>query len=178
MTNGIQPWMNAPEFTQIAASQQGGSRGAQFWGVQIDNQLNTIYQESPGGTWAGWMGDPWQGTPPVFDLAACQQSEGGPVALFVLDIKQQLWMIQQTSPGGDWTGWSGPNWNGAQQLQDICASLQGGSRGAQLWGIQEDYSLVTCFQETPDGDWSSWEPWPTATGDPTITQIAAALQND
>ena len=75
MANGLTPWENAPQFTNIAASQQGGSRGAQFWGIQIDNQLNTIYQVTPGGSWSGWMGPGWAG------------SEGPPL---VFDVTQQL----------------------------------------------------------------------------------------
>ena len=47
-------WQNAPVLTRITASQQGGSRGAQLWGVQYDGKLNTIYQGTPGGNWGKW----------------------------------------------------------------------------------------------------------------------------
>ena len=177
MTNGYKPWQNAPTFTRIAASQQGGTRGAQFWGVQINNQLNSIYQETAGGSWSGWMGGGWEKAKPVFDVAACQQNDGR-VQLWALDIKQQLWTIWQTSPGGNWTGWSGPNWNGAQQLIEICACQQGGSRGAQFWGIQQDYTLVTCYQVTPGGAWSGFAPWPATPAQSQFIQLAAAQQND
>lgn len=52
-------WNNAPPLLQIAASQQGGSRGAQVWGVTKDYGLTSTYQETPGGPWSGWMAPPW-----------------------------------------------------------------------------------------------------------------------
>ena len=45
-------WQNAPALNKLAASQQGGNRGAQLWGVQINGTLNTIYQITPGGGWS------------------------------------------------------------------------------------------------------------------------------
>jgi hypothetical protein len=180
MANGYQPWENAPQFTNIAASQQGGTRGAQFWGIQIDNQLNTIYQVTPGGAWSGWLGNNWAGTvgpPLVFDITAAQQNDGR-VQLWALDIKQQLWTVWQTSPGGDWSQWSGPNWNSAQQLMEVVACQQGGSRGAQLWAITQNYDLVTCYQETPGGGWSGWQTWTATPPNSQFVQLAAAQQND
>jgi hypothetical protein len=47
-------WMNAPPLMQIAASQQGGSRGAQVWGITDGEHLISNYQVSPGGNWTGW----------------------------------------------------------------------------------------------------------------------------
>lgn len=37
-------WQNAPVLDKLTASQQGGNRGAQLWGVQMNGTLNTIYQ--------------------------------------------------------------------------------------------------------------------------------------
>ena len=51
-------WQNAPVLTKLAASQQGGNRGAQLWGVQENGTLNTIYQISPGGGWSQWTARP------------------------------------------------------------------------------------------------------------------------
>ena len=56
-------WYNAPRLMQIAASQQGGSRGAQVWGVTDGYGLISIYQEAPGGTWSGWSGPGWENAP-------------------------------------------------------------------------------------------------------------------
>lgn len=176
MSTNYKPWENAPLLTVIAASQQGGSRGAQLWGIQFNNQLFSIYQDSPGGGWSGWLGPNWNQSKPVIDIAASQQGTGDArVQLWALDQKQQLWSCWQTSPGGDWTGWSGPNWNSAPQLNGIAACSQGGSRGAQLWGIDQNYNLNTTYQTSAGNGWSSWFPW-----SPQIQcmDLAAADQND
>ena len=62
-----------------------------------------------GPTWAG-PNYPKQ----VYELAAAQQNNGC-VQFFGLDLKLQLWTTAQSAPGGDWTPWSGPNWNNAQK---------------------------------------------------------------
>ena len=48
-------WQNAPVLRKLTASQQGGNRGAQLWGVDIQGTLHTIYQRTPGGAWSDWM---------------------------------------------------------------------------------------------------------------------------
>jgi hypothetical protein len=52
-------WQNAPAFEKLTASQQGGNRGAQLWGVQYNGTLDTIYQITPGGSWSQWLGPDW-----------------------------------------------------------------------------------------------------------------------
>lgn len=174
-------WENAPTVTTLTASQQGGSRGAQLWGAQEDGTLNTIYQETPGGAWSQWLGPDWAGPnypPQVYELAAAQQNDGR-VQLFALDMMLQLWTVWQTSPGGNWSAWSGPNWNNAPKgMKRIAASQQGGTRGAQLWGIDENYNLVTCYQITPGGNWSGWQPWAATPENSQFMQVTASQQND
>ena len=173
-------WNNAPPLLQIAASQQGGTRGAQVWGITRQDGLVSTFQETPGGAWSAWMAAPWVAGGPktVLQVTGAQQNNGC-VQLWVTDQKQQLWSIWQTSPGGGWSAWSGPNWNGASPLMEICACQQGGTRGAQLWGITGSNGLVSTFQETPGGKWSPWMPAPWVAGGPTaVLQVAAAQQND
>ena len=101
-------WQNAPKLNKLTASQQGGNRGAQLWGVQYNGTLNTIYQETPGGSWSAWLGPGWAGAgypTQVYELAAAQQNNGC-VQFWGLDTKLQLWSTGQTSPGGNWTAWS------------------------------------------------------------------------
>lgn len=175
-------WHNAPTLTKLTASQQGGSRGAQLWGVDYKGTLYTIYQVTPGGGWSQWAGPNWNGHPgnpkQVYEIAVAQQNNGN-VQFFALDMKFQLWTTGQTSPGGNWTAWSGPNWNNAPKgMKRIAASQQGGNRGAQLWGINEDLSLTTCYQTTPGGSWSGWQNWPATPQNSQFFEITASQQND
>ncbi|HTU11722.1 MAG TPA: hypothetical protein VMG08_12590 [Allosphingosinicella sp.] len=111
------PWSeanvnNQPEpLTGICACQQGGGRGIQIWGLEdSDNAggtLWTLYQNTAGGQW-----DPWQGfttnQPALFvAIVAAQQYDG--TCLFVGVAEDgNPWMINQTSPGGDWGDWYQP----------------------------------------------------------------------
>ena len=168
-------WNNAPILLNLAASQQGGTRGAQLWATDESYTLWTCFQETPGGAWSQWAR--WPDAPQqVLDITACQQNNGC-VQLWVTDDQQQLWTIIQTSPGGNWGNWSGPNWNNAPQLLEIAASQQGGTRGAQLWAIDQNYALISTFQVTPGGGWSSWsgENW---AGSPPVVMITACQQNN
>jgi hypothetical protein len=98
-------WQNAPMLNKLTSSQQGGSRGAQLWGVDYKGTLNTIYQETPGGGWSGWNQDSLAGSPQCYELTAAQQNNGC-CQLWVVDLKQQLHSISQLAPGGDWSAWS------------------------------------------------------------------------
>jgi len=126
-TKAAARWWNAPTLDKLTASQQGGSRGAQLWGVQYNGALHTIYQVTAGGGWSSWMGKDWAGPgypPQVYELAAAQQNNGC-VQFWALDMKLQLWTTGQTSPGGNWSPWSGPNWNKARAgMKRIAASQQ------------------------------------------------------
>jgi hypothetical protein len=167
-------WQNAPPLSQIAATQQGGSRGAQVFGVTEDYQLITNWQATPGGQWSGWE----KMTPPptgaVTQAAAAQQNDGR-CQLWVTDTDQQLWSMWQTSPGGAWTGWSGPNWNQSVKFSQLAASQQGGNRGAQLWATTDEDALLSCFQVSPGGNWSQWSSF---LGAPPALAIAACQQNN
>ncbi len=172
-------WNSSPLLSELAASQQGGNRGGQLFATDETNALWTCYQETPGGAWSPWLGgaDVWPNGPQqVLNLTACQQNNGC-VQLWVTDDLQQLWTISQTSPGGGWGTWSGPNWNSAPPLNEIAASQQGGTRGAQLWAVDQNYSLISTFQETPGGSWSAWssENW---SNSPPVVFITACQQNN
>lgn len=171
-------WNAAPKgMKRVAASQQGDPRGAQLWGIDQNYNLLSCFQETPGGNWSPW--EEWPATPEksqFLQVTASQQNDGR-VQLWATDTMQRLWACWQTSPGGNWTGWSGPNWNGAPPLINIAACQQGGARGAQLWGIRRDYTLVTAFQVSPGGGWSSWSTESFA-GAPPVFELTAAEQNN
>jgi hypothetical protein len=157
-------WHNAPVLTKLTATQQGGSRGAQLWGVDFKGALYTIYQKTPGGDWSDWVKVDISGANKprqVYELAATQMSDGR-VVLFVLDMKQQLWTLAQNSPGGDWGGWERPEWNGMKpgQLNRLCAAPHGAKGLGQMWALMNDGTLVGNHQVTADGRWfQGWYDW-------------------
>ena len=157
-------WNNAPVLRKLTASQQGGNRGAQIWGVDIKGTLYTTYQKTPGGTWSDWMSSGWaeKNYPKqVYELAAAQRYDGA-VQLWVLDMKSQIWTTWQASPGGDWHPWQGPGWNNAppsMKLKKISATQLAGAHGLQFWGITDEGVLVGCYQITPSGAYSPWQDW-------------------
>jgi hypothetical protein len=176
-----QGWHNAdPQLNKLAAAQQGGNRGAQLWGVQYNGTVNTIYQVTPGGSWSQWMGPDWAGPgfpSQIYELAAAQQTNGC-VQFWGLDVNLELWTTSQSSPGGDWVAWAGPNWNNAPKgMKRLAACRQGGGLGTQLWGICEDLSIITCQQKTPGGTWSAWQAWAATPQKSQFVEIAAAEQD-
>src|SRR5258708_39908332 len=91
-------WQNAPQLNLLAAAQQGGDRGAQLWGLQVDGAMNTIYQTSPGGSWSEWLGSDWAGPgfpKQTYELAAAQEINGC-VQFWGLDGNLELWTTSQT----------------------------------------------------------------------------------
>ena len=173
-------WNGAPPLRSVAAAQQGGSRGAQLWGIDTNGQLRSTYQETPGGQWSAWSGV-WNGASPasLLSITAAEQNNGM-VRIWAVDAANILYSNAQTSPGGDWTGWSPPGeaWNGAPALRSVAAAQQGGSRGAQLWGITTAGQLVSTYQETPGGQWSAWSGVWNGDSPGQLISITAAQQND
>src|SRR5262249_46269965 len=82
------------------------------------------------------------------EIAAAEQD--GHAQLWALDTKRQLWATWQETQGGTWMPWPGPNFQGAPLLDNITACQQGGTRGTQIWGITEDYTLIS-NEITPGG---------------------------
>jgi hypothetical protein len=100
-------WNGAPALSNITASQQGGSRGSQIWGITSDYTLVSNFQITPGGSWNGWSKGSWLNAPPVYELTAALQNNGC-IEFWALTLNQELITISQTSPGGDWGEWSSP----------------------------------------------------------------------
>ena len=172
------PWNNAPRLSMAAACQQGGPRGAQLWGIDTAGQLRSTYQESPGGPWSGWSGV-WNGASPanLISITAAQQNNGM-VRIWAVDASNALYSNAQTSPGGDWTGWSPAGWNGAPPLRAVAACQQSGPRGAQLWGIDTAGQLRSTYQESPGGPWSGWSGVWNGDSPGQLVSVAAAQQNN
>lgn len=177
-------WQNPPALlNKLTASQQGGNRGAQLWGVDYKGTLYTIYQETPGGKWSDWKGPDWNGAnrpKQVYELAACQRHDGA-VQLWVLDMKRQLWSTWQNSPGGNWNGWHA-DWNkqGNMKMTKIAATqlLPSSGQPARFWGITEDGFLTSCHEIVPAGNWSPWSDWPKTSEKSRFIEITACKQGD
>jgi hypothetical protein len=106
------PWSGAQlggqphAFTQIAATEQKGSRGVEVWGLGSDGQIWTLFQLTPGGSWSHWEGPGFKGQPKTMQQIAAALENNGNVMLFSVDSDGKMWSIGQNSPGGDWGPWS------------------------------------------------------------------------
>jgi phospholipase C len=156
-----QPWNNAPRLSMVTACQQGGSRGAQLWGIDTDGQLRSTYQQSPGGPWSGWS-DLGNGASPanLISITAAQQNDGT-VRIWAVDASNVLHSSAQISPGGDWTGWSVFSMFGGGQasppLRLVAATHLSVQFGAQLWGVDTSGTLRSAIQPLI-GPWFPWLP--------------------
>jgi len=176
----IPNWNNSPQrnLRRLAAVHRRDKSSAAIWAITSDYSLISCYKRSPENSWSSWT--PWPLTPQesqFIDLAAAIKNDGC-AALWAIDSHLQLWTCYETTPGGDWSNWYGPNWNGAPKLLKIAACMQGGNHGATLWGIKEvGNSLINTSQITPGGNWSNWsaDNWQ---GSEPVDQITAALQKN
>ena len=175
----IRNWNDSPRrnLKRLAAVHRRLRSSAAIWAIQSDNSLISCYKQTPQNTWSAWS--PWPPTPEksqFIKLAAALQYDGR-AALWAIDTKLQLWYCDEKTPGGDWSNWNGPNWNGAPKLFSIAACQQGRGHGALLWGVKQDgYSLINTSQ-TAGGTWSNWskDGWQ---GSEPVISLAAALQKN
>ncbi|HWS53303.1 MAG TPA: hypothetical protein VN228_04230 [Pyrinomonadaceae bacterium] len=175
-------WNNAPRLNKLTASQQGGSRGAQLWGVDIKGKLYTCYQYSPGGSWSGWAGEGWSDPNEpkgVYELAASQTGDGT-VLFWALDLRYHLWARQQTSAGGNWGPWrkdfQAPP--GQTKLRKIAASAAGGGQGSHLFGITDNGLLTHVNSSAPGIAWGAWADFPATPEKSRFIEVTACRQGD
>ncbi len=172
-------WNNAPTLNKLAASQQGGNRGAQLWGVDQRGKLYTTYQTTPGGDWSNWLGPDWAGPnhpQGVFELAASQLPDGR-TQFWALDLRQRLWSTWQKSPGGNWSPWK-QEWGGVMshvRYKKMAAAPSNNT--AHFLGISEDGVLITCNLMSGD----NWSPWTNLRATPRQSrwiEVTACQQHD
>ena len=155
-------WHNAPLLNKLTATNLGGKRGAQIWGVDDKGTLYTTYQLSPGGGWSDWRGPGWntkKQPDQIYELAAGILNDGR-AQLVVLDGKRQLWSVTQQTAGGLWNDWEGPNWNkppGTQSLKKITMVHSKGK--TTLLGILDEGGLIWCQMLLPSGV-TAWKDFP------------------
>ena len=185
-TGGGPNWNSAPPVHHVAAAKLGGARTAAVWAITAtDYSLISCHKE--GNTWSPWS----TASPPpqvtrFTDITAAQQGNGL-AAFWALDDRLKLWCMFENAPGGSWTGWLGPDWNGAPPDWDrtgvpffnrIVACQEGGARGAPLFALAHVF-LANSHQQTPGGNWSAWSTgMGEVAGGARAVEMAAAQQND
>ena len=180
-------WQNAPMLNKLTAAQNGGNRGAQLWGVDYRGQLYTIYQKTPGGEWSNWIKNDWAPVnhpKSVFELGACQLGDGR-IKLWVLDMKREIWAVEQQTPGGDWNNWwhgTRTKWNNAPgtfkkvigtHMMRSQNQLNDWPGAAMFIGCKDDGRLAACFSGGHDS-WSRFrDNWSGASG---VIELTACQQ--
>ena len=168
-------------FASIAAA-TSYSYGLQLMAADDMGQIWGCYQLSPGGEWSGWaaLG---AGSQPfnAYELALADQNNNQ--LMLIAEGEGQLAACPEVGTGAGWGPWSAAGLdNQPTGLTGICASQQGGTRGLQLWGLDQSQSeagaIWTLFQDTAGGQWDPWQ-GPGFLSQPSgFVEIAAALQND
>ena len=173
-------WLDAPPFVAITSAYQPGL-GAVFFGVLADGQLWAISSEPNG--WKTWSKKDWSGPgQPEFILeVAAIASQNGRLQIWAIDGHHELWSDTQGAPRfGPWER----NWNNAPSgLIRVAAGRRTGKSTAAIWGIQSDFSLISCYQRasnSPNGanTWSPWELWPKIPRESGFSRMAPTLLND
>jgi hypothetical protein len=93
----------------LCASQQGGARGMQLWGLDTtsDNagSIWTLFQDTAGGQWDPWQGPGFQSQSEGYvEIAAALQNDGN-CTLLAADETGNLYAVTQVSAGGAWGAW-------------------------------------------------------------------------
>ena len=100
----------------------------------------------------------WQNAPALNKLTAARQGGNRGAQLWGVDYKGTLHTTYQQTPGGAWSGWSGPDWGGPnypKQVYELAAAQQG-SGGVQIWVLDMKHQLWTNRQLQPGGGWEGW----------------------
>ncbi|HEX7178059.1 MAG TPA: hypothetical protein VF240_22570 [Pyrinomonadaceae bacterium] len=117
----------------------------------------------------------WAGAPSLIQIEACQQGGKRGAQLWGVQQNYKLNSTFQVTPGGNWSEWIGPNWNGMnQQVFDIAGALQNNGN-VQLWVLDNRQQLYSISQNSPGGNWGQWS-GPNWSGAPRMNAIGAAQQ--
>lgn len=175
-------WNNAPRLNKLTASQQGGNRGAQLWGVDFKGKLYTCYQGSPGGGWSDWGGVGWSDPKEpkaIYELAAAQNQPDGRVYFWALDMKGEMWARWQTSPGGNWSPWQHnfAGLPGANRPKKLAAVRAGGGQGLVLFAITGNGVLHYCYSTTA-GNFGGWAQFHETPEKSRFVEVTACEQKD
>jgi hypothetical protein len=171
--------------TYIAAAEQNGNRGVELFAVDIQGQIWTVYQQTPGGAWSIWEGSGFKHQPAPVAKAFPVQQNNGRLFLFTIDAEGKVRGISQQSPGGEWGPWSDGPAKPVLQLPPLVAQApfveitgapMGGNRGAMLWALSADGQIWSIYQTSAGGPWSAWSEPGFANQPVPMRKIAAVQQ--
>jgi hypothetical protein len=92
------------KFQKIVAASQGGSRGAQFWAIDTQGTLFSIFQETPTAR-GNWSGPDWNNAPVKFkDISVCQFPDASGLVIGI-GMDNRLCFQEQQGPGQSWNQW-------------------------------------------------------------------------
>ena len=113
----------------------------------------------------------------LMTIAAGEQAGGAGLALFGLDDSGSIWCIWQETPGGAWSAWDGPKFQG-QPGAAARIAVAGQNDGALLLAMLDNEGFVwTCAQDGPSGTWGEWQ-GPGISGQVFSWEGIAAGEND
>ncbi len=137
--------------------------------VSLSNQSSSAVK--------GRIRDKWRPLSPMFEFRKAPSAPDAHV-VWMVNANHELWCNYQATGGGSWVGWAG-DWNSRgekRRFLTICAALHS-ERRAQVWGIDLQGNLITCYQDKYQGDWTNWRPF-TADSPKDLVAIAAAPRRD
>lgn len=119
----------------------------------------------------------WQNAPALNKLTASRQGGNRGAQLWGVDYKGTVYTTYQTTPGGEWSAWSGPDWGGPgypKQVYELAAAQQGNG-GVQIWVLDGKRQIWTNRQPQPGGGWEGWRGpgWNSMPGSLKFTKLTA-----
>lgn len=137
-------WHGASQLIEVTACQQGGDGRVAVWALDEQRQLWATFEKAAGTADFGEWVSNWGGAPRLRNIAAV---EGGNGAVIIGQDEQYRVVANfQTSPGGDWSGWSQPGWANAPPSYELTATGQNNGR-AQIWAVTTRGTLTSIAQK-------------------------------
>jgi hypothetical protein len=143
-------WHGASQLIEVTACQQGGDGRVAVWALDEQRQLWGAFEKAAGtADFDPWAGPNWRGAPRLRNIAAVEGHNGA--IIFGQDEQYRMVANFQTSPGGEWSGWTQPGWANAPPSFELTAAGQNNGR-AQLWAVTNRGTLTSIAQ----GDAGRW----------------------
>ena len=135
-----------------------------------DNALWHIWQKTPGGAWNAWG---ILGTPPgtnSISYPVAGQNDDGRLEAFVIGSDNALWHKWQSTPGGNWGGWSSLGKPSIANAFFIPFVRKNDDGRLEVFTVGTDGALWHLWQVAPNGTWSNW----TSLSNPATATVQSA----